>query len=523
MRRRRFLAAAVSLPLVTGCTQSLDDAAETTTEQGSNPTSTATETETNTSNDVGRPPETFPEERPDWSQVITAETTPRTYALSGGFYYNDDNAAVYSGFTETATANHPARLVFVLQNDNDFANTFRLDEIPPFGRGECIGDGPQDSTDEIRSAGYRTDLVVAPTESHDLASETPDYKRASDGTWRLSSPKSGPWLPKRIRLEADEWVRGEYVLLGRPEGTEYGRPTGRYEFRGRDSGLTLNVWDSEAPGPETESRFAGESVPSLTEQTIAWFHEADATTETFIRPSTEQLSLPGAVEYEFVNHSHTNVGCGHWDLYKLHGGEWFHIFPKIHTADCLLLPPGGTETLSLRAFHGDAVPCGGDNPNAATNGFGVGHLGGGRYAVVTGNGAEAGASGALLDIEADPVTIRPTDDVTAERNSDTVTVTSPRYGDGEHPPDATLTATRADSADETRLPEQVMQGGNSGWRIHGIRNTVPFFADDVNRVVLRTDEHVAESALNIDNDSNTRRLEVDGTAYEFTIERTESD
>lgn len=513
MRRRRLLAALAALP-VAGCSRSDADAGSTgTAEPLTRTASTDSEpetTETAGPGDAGRDPDAFPEDPPDWSQVTVAETTPRTYALSSQHYRTQDGAAVRFGFVATATPDHPARLVFLLRNASDVGNTFRLDETPPFGRGGSIGRGPRGSDDEsLRDAGYRTDLVLAPTADHDVVRRVPDYELADDGTWRLAAPKREVWLPERLRLGPGEWIRGEYVLLGRPEGTRYGRPTGRYDFSWRDGGFGLTVWDAESPGPEGESRFAGASVPPLRES-VGWFHEADAATTTYVRPSAERISLPGRVDFEFVNHSRGRVECGHWNLYKLHDGEWFHVAPRIHTSDCRVLPPGATKSFPLRAFHGAAVPC-------DDEGLDAGHLGGGRYAMVAGYGDETDATAALVEIDAAPASVEPTADVTAERDGATVTVTSPRYGDGEHPPDATVTATRVDAAETVRLVEQVMQSGGFAGGLRGIRNTVPFFESGVERVVLRTDDHAADGVVG--HESTTRRLRIDGTAYEFAVER----
>jgi hypothetical protein len=50
-----------------------------------------------------------------------------------------------------------------------------------------------------------------------------------------------------------------------------------------------------------------------------------------------------------------------------------------------------------------------------------------------------------------------------------------------------------------------------------VRNTVPFFESGVERVVLRTDDHADDGVVG--HDSTTRRLRIDGTAYEFAVER----
>lgn len=50
-------------------------------------------------------------------------------------------------------------------------------------------------------------------------------------------------------------------------------------------------------------------------------------------------------------------------------------------------------------------------------------------------------------------------DVAVERDAGSATVTTAAYGDGEHPADATFTLTRAESAGEHLIAEQLMRGG----------------------------------------------------------------
>jgi hypothetical protein len=312
-------------------------------------------------------------------------------------------------------------------------------------------------------------------------------------------------------MDPGERVDLEYVLVGEPGMP--GRPTGTYEFRGDDQTASVSVWDTNSPGPEDESQFAGRSVPAFdSDRTVQWYHDADRTTTAFVRPSTEQLELDGVIDFEMVNHSHETLGCGHWNLYKLVDGEWHHVAPTAHNADCHSLAPGETEDWSLRAFNDEPVPCGhGDHGHGSlTQGF----LGGGEYALVAGYGSSTDESAALVELVGGSITLVPTDDANVERDGSTVTVTTDRYGDGEHPSDATFTLTRTDAAEERVIAEQVMNSGRFGNSDRGLRNVLAVVKPDVEKVVLRTDEYAFDHDLR--EVGATSRFTFRGQAHEIT-------
>ncbi len=410
-------------------------------------------------------------------------------------------------FARTGTADHPPAVAVSLTNDNDFANTFRLDWLPPFGRHGSRNPHRLGRPRDRYEAAYRATLYFVPTAAHPLVDDPPSVERDTDGIWRLAdAPNTGEWGPEQYRLAPGETLRGEYALVGHPDGAGTGRPTGVYEFRG-ESDLRLAVWDTDRPGPTTDSRFAGTDLPPVGRTRegesvpTAWVHDADATTPSYVLPETERATLPEGIEFAFVNSSREPTQCGHWNLYKLVDGEWFHVAPSVHTADCRLVRPGGTKTWDLHAYPGEAIPSYGDQTT-------VGFLGGGRYGVVAGYGHATPQSGALVELVGPPVEVVPTEDVEASRDGTTVTVTAPQYGDAEHPPDASLVVTRTDADPETRLiPEQVMRR-----RYRGLRNTLSCFDSETERVVLRTDQHVVDRTVGYDGDSLTFRLA--GTVYE---------
>ncbi len=112
----------------------------------------------------------------------------------------------------------------------------------------------------------------------------------------------------------------------------------------------------------------------------------------------------------------------------------------------------------------------------------------------------------------------PIDGVSTARDSDTVTVTTGRHGDGERPADATFSLTRTDSASERVLAEQVMASARFAGRPGGLRDAVPFLTDDVDRVVVETDEQVVNNGIghNVD----TRRYRFRGRPIRYLATQT---
>lgn len=489
MRRRVFLASlATSTAGIAGCTAFTNDTLTPTTNASTRDTATRTEAPTTTDE---------PERPEEYASVIDLETASITYAFGPTKILTDDRAEVALWFDRTATADHPARLTGWLRNRNDFENTFQIKWIPFVGR---------TSGRQPHGYGYEASLYAVPTRNNEIAVGVPDVARNGTGFWHVDD--TGSWLPDLYRLDPGEQVDLEYFLVGHPEMTE--RPTGTYEFRGRDETVTVTVWETDSPGPDEDSRFAGRSVPAIdSETTVQWYHEANQTTGAFVRPSTEQIELDGFVEFEMINHTDETLRCGHWNLYKLVDGEWYHVGPNIHTADCRGLTPGSRKQWVLRAFNAEPVPCG---TSCGTGGLTRGFLGGGEYGVVAGYGHPEDESAALVELIGDPVTIIPTDNVDVERDGETVAVTTDPHGDDEHPPDESFELTRVETADEQLIAEQIMTGRRLPPREHGLRNALAHVEPTVERVVIRADEHVTDRAIG--HDEETRRFEFRGQAYE---------
>jgi len=438
------------------------------------------------------------------ASVVDLRTSRRTYAFAPTMMQvGDTTAALWFG--RTATADDPARLVGWIRNGADEARTVRLGRIPAVGRVHARGPDDRDGA---------AHLHLAPTPEHDLAEAVPRLERNDAGRWIVRS--LGFWMPETVRMAAGERRRLAYAVVVGPDPPN--RPTGIYEFPGEGDGR-IAVWNTTSPGPATESRFAGQSVAppdrddsDSDERSVTWYHEADRTTPVFVRPSTERLELDGRATVTAVNHSREAVGCGQWSLYKLVDGEWFLLGPWSSPTSCRLLAPGGRAEWTLRAFTGAADP----PPERRGREYTRGHLGGGRYGIVSGYSHATGVSAALVELVGPPAEIVPTDDATVARDGDVVTVTTAPYGDDRFAPDASFAVERVGAADdgaERLIAEQVMDRHGLS-RARGLRNALPFFRPEIERVVVRTDETVRRRVLPAAR--SVRRFRFDGETYAVT-------
>lgn len=264
MRRRQFLAVA-GVALGAGCS-------------GLVPTDDRGSTETATAVPVTEPGETTPTDSPaddgtrpfDGRQVVVLETGPRTLALQGFGVGSDgravslntpDGGRLAVGFTEPATDDGPAVLRATLVNGNDWENTFRLREFPPFDEtthSRLRRRGLDRRFDERIPSDVETGLYLAPAADHDLVDEESAARRGPERYWQ--TPDVLPKLPPTVTLAPGESVVGDYYVLGHEDRT--GFPTGTYRFGGRESGLALTAWETGAPGPTNDSRFS-DPVPPL--------------------------------------------------------------------------------------------------------------------------------------------------------------------------------------------------------------------------------------------------------------------
>ncbi|WP_137286469.1 hypothetical protein [Halorussus salinisoli] len=352
MRRRRFIAA-LSATVCSGCSALTDQRRSSVTDSRtttSTPTDTATaksSTESATEPTAADPDsETTPADVSDgWPpdrRVVAQRTVDRTLALSPAGHTTADHGRVELGFAAPATPDRPALLRATLTNLNDFENTFRLDETPPF---DSTPDASPDTT------ANRLPVFLAPTENHDLREVVPAYERGDDGRWLLTDEDD--WLPETVTLGPDETVRSEYRLVQHPDSED--PPLGRYEI-GPEFALGLTAWPTTGPGPDNSSAFAGATPPSLpVERPVNWYHDAGPETPVYLEPSAESVTLPAEIEFTLHNHSRRSLSCEFFHLYRLEDGVWESLRHGYAVQACYGRAPGDRTTFRLRAFPGKIV------------------------------------------------------------------------------------------------------------------------------------------------------------------------
>jgi hypothetical protein len=496
VKRRSFLSAVVAGSAgLSGCTGLLGGGG---TDRGQyevpERSSTPTETPTNRDDTSDR-----------FSRVVELDHAPRTIAATGFHRVGRPGIEIRTGFTRTGTADHPPTFAVEVSNARDVPAVVSLLEIPGIPQWMADREPPTGAPSGRRvtgPTGDRPTLALVPVDRNDLAAVRPELIREGP-YWRVTDAFD-PGVDDEVRIEPGEAVLAEFAVVGGPRTVD--RPPGTYRFDSYRNGIAFAVWNTERPGPDPDSRFAGEAVPSPGERSVRWFHEADPTTPVYVQPSTERTDLPGLVEFHLFNRTTEDPGCGGWSLYKRHEGEWFPIQSSSEYLDavCRLVPPGTTVEWSLRAYHGDPVP-------SEDEGLAIGHLGGGRYAVVAGYGAEADASGALFDVEADPVAVTADEDVVVEADGSNVVVADGDLAPHEDPV-ATITLTRSGGdPEETYIAEQLLQPHH-----RALRNALAFFEAGVESVRFRAAERPA--VLRSSFETTPDRIAFDGRTYEFSFE-----
>jgi hypothetical protein len=484
--------------LTAGCAAINDSATEPTPTPAPVPSISATPTPASPTGS-----EDDPDQPTDWWSVIEFETAPVTAALTNERYRTPDGGKVTLQFGRAATDEHPATVRGVFRNANPFANTFRLDALALFQPVPTARPGgrPRDADYTIHD-----ELVLAPTDRHEIALTAPELSRASDGRWRLASDVDGPWLPETKAMEPGQTFRFEYAVAGRPKGR--GFPRGSYHFEGHgEREARIDIWSTDSPGPSDGSQFSDAEVSALPDtERLAWFHAVDAETSVYLRPSAERVELPRKIDFTLVNHSRDAVAGNpyFWRLWKQVDDRWFHIAPVGWPLPLVRIPPGGRHESTLAPFAAHPVDCDGARE--------VGHLGGGRYAYEIGIGRQDVTHAALLGFEAPSVTIEPTDGPDVSRDGAEIRVNWPRRDD--EVPAATLTLTRAEAAENRLIPEQVMQSRNVA-----LRNTLPFLDADEDRVRLVTDRNTVSRGARTDGyEDGTFRFRLRGEAYAASAE-----
>ncbi|WP_435358763.1 hypothetical protein [Haloarchaeobius sp. DFWS5] len=492
MDRRHFLALS-GTALTAGCSGLVDDSGREpftveTTAEPETTSPTATETVDTTDRPANRG-ELSPVDGGRFeSSVVDFETGNRTVALTPTMAYVPDGLSVRAQFDATATADGPARFRVTVENTREWVEHDHTYQIPLFDpRGLAL------RIDSATGPRGRETLAYVPTENHPLAATTPSYERSDDGFWRLTE-NAREWLETSLKLGPGATITGEYFLLQHPD--ESGLTPGVY--RRADDRPAFVVWETDAPGIEVQSRFAGETVPRLwTDAATNWYHETDRSTPVFVQPSTEAETLPARVDFDLRNHSKRTLNGNEyfWQLFKLHEGSWKHLRFGAIPSTSRPLPAGQSMDWSLYAFHGPAV--------ATDEGEDVGYLGGGTYAFSTGYKSEEAVATptALVEFDAPDVTVEPESDIETTRDGDTVTVETPTFDADSDP---IFVVETAESGDGTLIAEQIMQLGM-------LRNALPYLNETgARRVEVRGSGH---PMLPTFAQTDQYRFTYDGSAY----------
>ncbi|NHN43133.1 hypothetical protein G9C85_16060 [Halorubellus sp. JP-L1] len=510
--RRRSLLAVLGSTAVAGCaSRSGESTTSRTTATDETATATTTEPDTTratTADDDGPDGPAPPEDQLSFD-ALDLETAPKTYCIPRTGEFVDGRVTFQVQWASTATESSPAVLRSWAVNERDHEQVVDLSNLPAFGRAESDTPHAVGRPHERFTQHWETRLFLVPTANNPLVEDAPGVERDADGRWRAT--RLDDWSVERATLGAGEYAFGEYHVVAHPEREQPFPRSAVYEFEAGDAEMAIATWRTSEPGPTTESRFAGERVPAHRgDSTRSWYHDADETTAVFVEPDVERGTLPEQVEFVAVNRSRSVAQCGHWNLYKLVDGEWFHVTPYIHTADCRGLAPGTGKRYVLNAYHGEALP----DPEYYGPGGSVGWLGGGTYAAVAGYGAGTDESAALVELVGPERSIVPTEDASATRDGDAVTVaTDAHAAERESTEPAVLSLERSSGGSEPRrvIAEQVMRD-----RYRALRNALAVFDDDVTRVDVETSDRYAERTTGYD--SKTIAFEFRGEQYEVSWE-----
>lgn len=415
---------------------------------------------------------------------------------------SESGAVTVVGLTEPATDDSPAILITAVRNENDYDHRFQTRNIPPYDR------RPTGRPDGRRA---NDPLYLVPTDSHEFAEQFPDVTRY-DGGWYLDDSVDD-WLPETVEIGAEEAVYGEYYIVAPPDTSREPISPGSYRFSGGDRPLEISVWESDAPGPAEDSIFEGVDVPDPLEELgsdreTSWYHEADGTTEVYLKPSQEEVEPPAEVEYEMVNRSKESIsGNPHgWGLYKLVEGEWFHVAPGAVPLPASGIPPGDAVESSLSVYHREGTRGGG---RTAWN------VGGGRYAYLVHFG-KSGYNAALLDIDAPELPLEPPEDARVEDRGDVIEVSSGEWREREGPTaDENVMRPIRVEVVEDEDAERIITEQTYKRRNEYMRYAIPFFEEGVEEVVAKADA----SGVRSDFMDGGIKYVYEGTAYRFRYER----
>lgn len=181
-----------------------------------------------------------------------------------------------------------------------------------------------------------------------------------------------------------------------------------------------NIRDLGVPVEQSDCPFAGEGVARV----VCYPEQPSA--PLALTPSTDTVALPkGSVTVTLANDvvSTFSVNFYDWGLHKRVDGQWFYVTPQLTPDPLHTVPPGGSHEWTVEVDNSHE-PAG---ESSSRTGGTVAGLGAGEYvfevsgwfeeyAMSIGLGAQFSLDGAQLELT-------PSDDLSGERDGDTVVAT----------------------------------------------------------------------------------------------------
>ncbi len=274
--------------------------------------------------------------------------------------------------------------------------------------------------------------------------------------------------------------------------------------------------DSPAPTPprDPDVDAAPGDCPAFGDATVVCTGAADDPALVMARP-TEAATLPADLTFTLRNGTEAPFSTNFyaWSLQKRVDGRWFDIAPQFAPQPLYRLQPGATHEWDVRvdgALPDDPVTLARGNSSVALSA-----LGGGRYAFgVTGWFGETAnryAAVAPVDLQGDPLALRPTDAVTDVRvDGDRVAARLDRdAGDDARLARYTLTRAEDDPDAPRRITEQVVRASVAD---DPLRDALALAVDRGAREVRLRGPTTTRPPFGVD--AGGRRLRYEGRTYE---------
>jgi|GEM_PF-3588543 len=284
------------------------------------------------------------------------------------------------------------------------------------------------------------------------------------------------------------------------------------------SGCLTDGGGGKGDTPTVDSRFSGEECPSFrdTEETRC-YHKVGEQPDVYIAPEQE-AGNPTEEAMELALHNDSNGSVWScplsecWNLHKLVEGEWLSITP-FKDVPLVSEPLDAGDSYSWDVRMTDEIV---DQRNLSNPGPSeMVYTGPGRYAFTVSVSMEEGGGGdeielvTLLELEGDPLEIKPSGAEEYERETGTVRARTENYDEEDR---LVLSATRSEEAVaevEPMLTELAVQ-------IYPVRNTLAFFEDEIQEVRLEGGSSLIDRLEDLRKAANVYEASVGETLIDVT-------